>query len=933
MASVDALAQTRDGFLWLGTSIGLLRFDGFGFEPWPPTPGESLPSNRIRTLLAGSDGSLWIGTAKGISRLRDGRLVNYDSAQGLPDAPLIAMAEGPDGTIWAGAGGGKNGGLIAIRGSSVRVYRASDGLPDSNVLSLFTDSDRRLWVGTRNGLCLLRSSDPLQWETFSAKDVVSIAEEEPGLLALGNAASESVYRLHDGAIEATMVPHLMPKALMRDRDGNLWIGSLGHGLIRVRGNTVEPFTRKDGLSSDLVSALLEDREGNIWVGTAVGLDRLRNPVASSISSLDGLLVTAVYPSGDGVWVGTVGHGLFRARGWRSERVVAHLPSATISALYEDGSGKLWVGTTNGFGVLEKGRFSEVRGAEEPLLRTFAIAADQKGTIWVADGRQGLLRGNLQHAGKLSAVTLDRSDIYQLWAAPDGVLWAGFFRGGICRLAGDERKCYGPGDGLAPGPVQAFEYEDGTLWVGTAEGLSRLRHNRWTTWGRKEGLPEGGVQALTADQAGLWVLTAAGLRYLSFPELGLSGDGDPHYLSAAPLELNDGMRISGSSHMTNPRTCRSSDGELWLATEDGVVVVNPSRIQSDTSPPSVMIQRIAVDGKETVRGKAAGLAFRGKSLQINFTSLSLGSPESVLFRYRLDGVDSSWSQPGTDRRVLYASLSPKRYRFHVTARQSGGNWNSTPAVLDFDVQPYFYETYLFKGLCAVAMCMLVWMLHRARFQHVRQRMRAAYQERLRVTRELHDTLMQGFVGVTYHLDTAAQWLGNDPETGRQHLEKASEQAHRALREARVAISNLRLPALEDQSLAAALDIEAKRIIGGRPISIQLQVDERAHQLPFEVQGNLFVIAREAVSNAVNHGEPKRISVTLDAPASVFRLLVEDDGKGFSPEALVHREGHLGVLAMQERTRIIGAKFELESAPGKGTKLHVSGKARVHAVAAE
>jgi ligand-binding sensor domain-containing protein/anti-sigma regulatory factor (Ser/Thr protein kinase) len=719
--------------------------------------------------------------------------------------------------------------------------------------------------------------------------------------------------------------------MLRDGDGNIWIGTTGQGLLRLRGGQVERLTRRDGLSSDHISALLEDREGNLWAGTARGVDQFSTPKSIHLSTLDGLssdYVTSVCSTRQSVtWVGTVGGGLNRVQGGRITPypMDSGLPSTTVLSLYAAAGGRLWAGTTGGLAYLSGDRFVEMRApGGAPLDSVFAITGDSSGTVWLADSKNRVLAIRHGAARVLSIPGMENQQIYQLQIDRHGRLWVGFYQGGVAAIKGDSTRFYGAQDGLTGGPVQAI-YEDrtGAVWVGTGAGLSRFRNGSWTAWTAQHGLPEGGVQAIVEDHRnGLWLATGDGLLRLDTAELDQTPDGSPGHLAFAQYGRSDGLRLANSTGMTGPRLARSDDGRLWVRTEDGIAVVDPARIRSNPLPPPVVIEQMVVDGRPVEIHSASEVAFRGRELQIAYTGLSLTVPERVRFRYRLDGFDHAWTDAGTRRNVAYVNLPPGRYRFHVIACNNDGVWNTSGASLAFRLAPYFYQTIWFAVSCAGVLALLIWGFYRLRVRRLVSRFQLVAQERARVTRELHDSLLQGFSGVVYQLEAAARLFESNPELSKERLEHAINQADQSLGETRRTIMSMRLPALEDHTLPEALSAIGAQLTKGTPSTFHLTVRGLVRQLRYDVQANLYLIGREAITNAVNHAEARRIHAQMMYSEGEVRLTVEDDGAGFDRETAMEKKDHWGVAGMRERANQIGASFTLESAPGRGTKIGVS-----------
>ena len=928
---VRAIAETTDGYLWLGTAQGLLRFDGVQVVWWKPPPGNEPATDTITSLTASAGGGLWIGAKRTMSLLRDGKLTQYAIPNVGPGDSITAALEDQRGRLLAGRARG--GGLVAIDNGVLQSYGRR-----SSVYSLFRDRSPggAIWIGTSGGICRLdgtafgacRLAEP-PYEVWSITGGV-----DENSLTMGT--NKGVLLFADGKVKPIPIlvngEAIAARVVLRDRDGNLWVGTVGQGLFCIRGDRTERFTRNDGLSSDLVDALVEDREGNLWVGTSNGLDLLRDPRVARWSTRQGLsgnLITTVCATREGdVWV-AMGAGLNRIRGNRISTYskASGLPADMVASLYQDPKGTLWAGTARGLVYLSpQGRFVQMQApGGPPLHRVFSITADAGGTLWLADEQRGVWR---MEGGRLQPWALPaKHHAYRLQVNHDGKVWIGYYEGGVAVVDGSAVRTYSPDMGLARGHVQAI-YEDGSgsMWVGTDEGLSRFRHGRWTTWTAKEGISPKGVQALTGDgQGNLWLVMASGVARISESDLNRTPDGSPAPLTLTAYGPADGIRLAKAGNTASPRAARSRDGRLWFATDDGLAGIDPSRIHKK-SPPRVSIEQLSVDGKPValIPGE---ISFRGREVQIDYTALSLTLPETVRFRYELESLDRHWVNADTRRQVVYANLPPGHYRFHVAARYIDGDWTMDGASLAFRCEPFFYQTWLFLALCAVSSGLLVYGGHWLRIQQLRGRFRLVLAERARVTRELHDTLLQGFAGVVYQLEAARRQLTNSPAAGRQRIERALEQADQSLKEAREALSCIRLSALENCSLPEALGTAARQILDGTGIHFDMGVTGRARELPYDVQATLFIVAREAINNALNHAQPKHVSLKLAYSGDRVRLVMQDDGVGFDVEAAGAKSGHWGLVGMRERLRQIGASFSLKSERGCGTRLEVVVELRV------
>jgi signal transduction histidine kinase/ligand-binding sensor domain-containing protein len=928
LPQIQAIAQAADGYLWLGTGKGLMRFDGMRFTDWSPASGPGLPSLNVVLLRPASAGGLWVGTTAGLCRVDRGRVIRYPALGKLPCPMIVTMAEDRLGRPWLLNVCPKANTLALLSPEgTLRTFGIRDGLPDKPPQTIIEDRQGNIWIGTAGSIC--------RWSPGSAAvcykvDVAAMAENANGELMIADREKRQVFRLSGGQ-PLPVGPHLPDSALSKtmicDHDGNIWIGTMGQGLLRVTQDSVDRYRRNEGLSNNTVFGLTEDREGDIWVATARGVDRIRDPKVQVYSTQNGLssdVINSVYGGQDGaVWIGGTG-GLNRLAG---ERVTVRsraegLPDPTVLSLYRDGDGKMSVATVAGLARQDGDRFVEVLTASGQHLRNvFNISGNGSGEVWLADVKLGLfaVRGGVAHP--VAFPDSGSSDIASLLVARNGSVWLGNYGGGITVLLNESAKHYDSRDGLGNGPVRAlYQDRDGSIWAGTGAGLSRFRDSHWTTWTTSQGLPEGGVQGIVGDETGgLWLLTPAGV--LNLPSNCLDSPGG--LLQPTLFGSTEGLRLGNG--MTNPRLTRSRDGRVWVCTEDGVAAIDPMRVKRNPIPPPVAIEQVIADGKTCDPYLRSETAFRGHDLQIVYTGISLMVPERVRFRYRLEGLGGSntrWTDAGTRRNVAYMNLPPGHYKFQVTASNNDGLWNTAGADFALRVDPYFYQTKWFALLCLICAMLMVWSAHRLKMRRVVSRLQLIAAERTRFSRELHDSLLQGFSGVVFLLEAASRQFSTAPELSKQRLDRAVDQADRSLREAREMIASMRIPALENHTLAEALRTTVEPMVSGIEVDLQFQVKGRPQQAPYNVEANLFMLAREAVTNALNHASPSRIRVELCYTPKELHLTVQDDGIGFSPDIAMAKAGHWGFRGMRERARVMGASFAVDSAPGRGATINVS-----------
>ena len=736
--TIFSIAQKPDGYLWLGTEFGLLRFDGVRAVPWQPPGNQHLPPGTIYSLLLDRHGTLWIG-AKGLASWNEGKLTQYPE---LANQYIFALREDREGTVWAGGVGvaSASGKLCAIRSARVHCY-GDDGSLGPGVVALYEDRNGNLWAGVKDGLWRWKPSPPKFYSLPSELNGIrAIGEDADGALLIG--WKGEIHRFVDGKPQPYSVRgfshQFRANRILSDRDGGLWFTTADHGVVHIHHGKMDAFSVSDGLSGDDVYALFEDREGNIWVSTLEGLDRFRGLAVATLTAKQGLsraLVGSIVADKDGsVWLATYAglnrwdHGQITIPRTGSAKQDGKLNGSDPNSLFQDDHGRIWVSTPRELGYLENGRFTPMPGV--PGGQMLSITQDTAGNLWVINEQVGLFRISPQNnVRKILVSDLGHKDHASV-LAPDGSqggLWIGFFLGGIAHLSdGQIRASFTAADGLGTGRVSDFYFDDdGTLWVSTEGGLSRLKNNRVATLTSRNGLPCDAVHwAMEDDDHSMWLYTACGLVRIDRSELDAwAAAADKTRNTNLPIRVtvfdnSDGVRSLSSPGHFHPQVVKASDGKLWFLPWDGVSVIDPHHIPFNKLPPPVHIEQIAADGKTYDVSNGLPLPPNVRDLEVDYTALSLVAPEKIRFRYKLEGRDGDWQDAGNRRQAFYTDLPPRHYRFRVVACNNSGVWNEEGAVLDFAVAPAYYQTNWFRALCAAAFLALLWALYRLRVQQLR-----------------------------------------------------------------------------------------------------------------------------------------------------------------------------------------------------------------------
>ena len=920
LGTVHSIVQDRDGYLWIGADAGLLRFDGSRFTPWD-TVSDS-PKSPVSALYLSGDGSLWVGfgDGTGVRRIRNGQMRPHEQPHELTGS-VTDLVEDQRGTLWAIS----DTRLYRLDGDDWRQLPLPWNERESPALRLHRSANGDLWVGTTRGL-FRRVKDTDRFQREAAGYVWDISEDAAGTTWITDIAAG--FRRIGQLPPPSRTPEGGGYRLMHDRQGNLWVATLGDGLWLVRGGGQAPGLRiertalRTGLSSNTVQSLMEDRDGNIWVGTTTGMHRLRQRALTPIEGIG--FAISVGPADDGsVWVGTT-NGLIRYS--------TALPSWTragsgvgliVLALHRDRHGTLWVGTTKGLWRVTGGRLELIRlRANEALTSITLIESDARG-LWLGNNDW------LFHWDGANLVRLPRpprlgsARITVAHADTSGRLWVAFDDGQLGVVEQQTFRMLGPGDGFAPDVHRAInsivDDQDGSVWIG-GSGLSRFVNGRVVTVNEKNGLPGNRVSSIIDGGDGdLWLSVDRGLVHLHRDEVKRATENAAHRLQYRLYGTSDGL---AGSPIGSIRSTRGSDGRLWFVRGGGLTVVDPLATMNDHLAQAAPLRIQAAVANEQRVNATDGMSLPPgtKRLQISYTALALTTSSRIQFRYRLDGLDTDWVEAGTQRSAFYTNLSPGRYRFRVDANADDGMLNTSAATWDFIIRPTFYQTYWFYTLCAGTVVLIIWAAWRARLRLVRRQFSLVLAERARLSREIHDTLLQSLVGVALQCDVIANSVDLGAATTKSRLVKVGREVETYIREARQSIWDLRSPMLETHDLPTALREFGKRSAAGKGVRFVTTVTGMPRQWPAKVQNQLLRIGQEAITNAIRHSQAKRIDLELRFDRGSVILRVADDGCGFDGECPApSTNAHYGLTTMRERAEELGGHFRIATFVGRGTEV--------------
>ena len=917
---VRALAQSGEGYLWLGLETGLVRFDGLRFVRWDTN---HMPAGSVWSLLNASDQSLWIGLsgATPIARLQNGRLTVFGAADGLPNTLAASFYEDRDGVLWAGT----LSGLFRFTGR--RWERVDVGDPEStSVIGISEDGEGRLLAATPMGVYRRPAPDA----PFELVARVAVASNVYFSFSSDRARTVWVSDFHDGfhRLDQGRRPagaDLLKGwglQLLHDRGGAMWVATQGQGLWRVPlvpetgAPAITVATMRDGLASEAVQALLEDREGNIWLGTPGGLQRLSPHRVTPRRDLGVARALEVTPDGT-MWLGT-SSGLKRFSGGETRLFTEAdgLPGSVVLALHSGPRGELWVATELGVATYENGRFTRLALPKDVNLpRIFAIATAGE-DAWLRDFFFRLYHwrdGRLLPIDELPEPF--RTNVRSVHTDRRGQVWFG---------AGDGQIAVRDPQGTVTvqklpvgGAARLFEDPEGVVWVGGDDGISRIAGSDVVSLTRAQGFP-GSVKSLVEDKRGvLWVGIGTGIIRLEKAQfLDAARRGDVRKLRYRFFNAADG--VAGIPIAEGTCTgVRAADGRIWFVTSGGLTIVDPDRVGPPPVMPPVRIESVTADAQKFDPQSGLLGPSRTSHLHIAFTALTLTDPTRLRFRYRLDGFDHDWIDPGASREAVYTNLPPQRYRFVVEATNGDGVW--TPgATWSFGVEPMFYQTRWFAVLMTVLAGLAIAAVWRLRVRSVRRQFALVLAERIRMSRAIHDTLLQGLAGLALQMDDLSHTLDQaEAGTARGRVVKIRRQVEEYIREARQSIWDLRSLRLAQSDLPKALRQAGERAIGERAVTLDFTVTGTPHRCAPVVEEQLLHIGQEAVSNAVQHGRATRVGMEIAYDDNQTRLRVSDDGCGFDPVTLHGANGHYGLISMRERAEQVKGRVRIDSAPGRGT----------------
>jgi len=725
-------------------------------------------------------------------------------------------------------------------------------------------------------------------------------------------------------------------ALLMDRQGALWIGTHDQGIYRIYQDKVEHFRGADGLSSDNVYNLFEDREGNVWAATSKGIDRFRDLRVATYSVVDGLCtseVDSVLAAHDGtLWIGgDRALGVLRQDHPSCVATGTTLPGNQVTSIFEDREHRLWIGIDNSLTIYEKGAFRPINRRDGTGLGLVAgITEDVDHNIWVVTtGRRKAL---IRIADRTVQEELEAPQIpepHKVAADPRGGIWLGLMNGDLARYRDGRMDTFHFDHAVDSPVVQLSVSSDGSVLGATRSGLVGWKNGKRQSLTGRNGLPCDAVDAFITDDMGtLWLYMRCGLAAIANTELQKWWDQPEATLTLRVFDTLDGVQPGIAPFQGSART---ADGRLWFANGSMLQMIDPGRLAYNTVPPLVHVEDVIADRKRYAAGTPLRLPPATRNLEIDYTAPAFAVPQKVHFRYRLEGHDAGWQEPGTRRQAFYSDLHPGRYRFHVIASNEDGVWNETGAILDLSLAPAWYQTTWFRVACVLLALLSIWTVYRLRVRQVARALGARFDERLaertRIARDLHDTLLQTIQGSKLVVDDALE-RPDDLVRVRRAVEQLSHWLRRAIQEGRTALNSLREPTTPSNDLVEALKrVTEERIVQDPRMEVHFSVVGDARDLHPLVRYEAYYIGDEAIRNAWTHSKGSRLEIELKYSSDLV-LRVSDNGVGMDSSVVSQgKEGHFGLQGMRERVGRIGGKLTVVSSARAGTEVTVNVPGRI------
>ena len=928
--TVQSIAQTPDGFLWVGTKEGLSRFDGVSFRLFEEMAVSRFKQASVQALLAAREGGLWIGIeGGGLAHWSDGRLSWYSKSDGLPGLSVRCLAEARDGSLWIGT----DSGLARMKSGVIKVFNPKPGVTDAAVNSFCVDALNILRVATPNGMWSLDADEHFSEENFSVGAIRfglrTVYSDRSTNLWFGGSGGLRYVKLSEErpVIRTTKLLQQIVSAVIEDESSQHWVGTV-RGVVRMRGDEVIGWPLNAAFTGDLVNTIFQDREGSIWLGCRDGLYRLTPARFTHITAQQGLtandVMSVCQDASGSIWAASFVSGLSKITGSNIKwiRSTNGLSDDAVLSLHPSRDGGMWVGMDYGRGLNKLNRAGQnILVAQTDLVAApiRVIHESESGAVWIGTGK-GL---NVIRDGETKTYTITNGlagdNITAICEDRQKNIWVGTI-GGVSRWSGLAFSNFTERQGLPNNFVSLiYEDRDGDIWVGTkGGGLSRLKSGKFTSYSSKQGLFSDEVFEVVSDDADyFWMSCKRGLFRVKRSQFDDLDAGKIPLLNCTVFGREDGLPTVQFNGVAKPSAFKSRDGRIWFATIRGVVAVEP-QMKVNERPPLVSIEEVVADRQKlsrTVTGKTnAELTIPpgGGGLEIHYTALSLQTPEKNKFRYRLEGVDADWVEAERRRVAYYNNVAPGSYRFHVIACNNDGVWNETGATLDLIFAPHYWQTGWFRVVMIAAPFLILAVIYRARMA----RLKALADLRIRIAQDLHDDVGSRLTRVAMVTELA------DRETpaggaGKPHIQNITRTVRditRAMDEI-VWTINPRNDSLEN--LANYIFHYAQEYFQDTGVRCRLDLspDLPDRRVTTEERHHLFMAVKEALNNVLKHARASEVRISLVNFEKRMMIVIVDNGRGVN-DGLSDPTGD-GLLNMKQRLASIGGKFDIESKSGVGT----------------
>lgn len=936
-ASISTIAQTDDGYLWLGTSSGLYRFDGVNFELYQPRDGKLAPS-LVYFLKAQPGVGLWVGWGVGgISLIRDGVVTHYGSEAGVSEGSWWGFAFDQQGNVWAAG----IDGLLRFDGKKWRRIGEKDGFTARKASAVFIDKLGTVAAFSDQGLFLKAAGSQVFAPPLGKTDVRQPPQQgADGRIYFMEESSIRVINGLDRYEQADNAPLFKGKpgesqSMLVDRSGSLWYETLTgvHRTAAGEPGRVESFSSKNGLSSDTIACFFEDREGNVWVATYDGLDRFRqvdvNRVAvadksysfsqSSLLAGSGNLMTAASPGIEGGWFVLTPDGAVQNRDW-----LARHPGGRAQATTMGNDGAMLIANAVALYRLKDGVEQAIPWPADmgPVHLVRDIAQGRDGVIWISVAGGGILRyeqGQWSRNRALPQGGMQAS--MSLLADSKGRLWLGYSDNKIALLENGKVHTFAGAQAGNLGRVGVLYEAQGTVIAGGERGLAIYRDQQFHPW-KASGNHFYNASSMVLSKTGdLWVNSAAGTAWVPSALQKIASGSELAPSQVRILDASDG-RMGGANLLHNFSVAEAGDGKIWIADDSGVSWIDPGHLLAVPTPPPVVVEALTADDQHYRFPRQVTLPPNSHAIQINYSSPLLGTPERVRFRYRLEGYDNGWQEAGSRRQAFYTGIPPGQYRFRVIASNGNGGWSEEASAMYITLEPAYYQAWWFRALVAVLVISMLWLGFQLRLRRTAKMFKvqadARLGERERIARELHDTMLQGMHALILGVDNAARRLP-EHEPAREKFERLLEKAEAVLTEGREQVYDLRSCDASHASTFAQIEKDGAALVKEANLAFSCHESGKKRDLLPASSHEIYRIAMECITNTVKHAQAKTLTVSMRYTYFSLHLEIRDDGMGIEPDVLAARgtPGHFGMPGLFERASKLHATLKIQSRAPMGT----------------